>query len=87
LKKRFDIIYVILLVLFLVIAYFIGNAIIKGILLLLFSGVLIINTVVKLWQKKNDKFRARFMFGILLFLEVILALGAVFVIISGILGS
>jgi hypothetical protein len=85
LKRRYDVIHGIILILFLVIAIFIGNAIIKGILLLLFSGVLIFNTVVKLIQKKDDGFKDKFFYGILLFLDVILALLALFVIVSAIL--
>lgn len=83
-KKRYELLLAVVLVLFLVIAYFIGNAIIKGILLLLFSGALIFSTAMKLRMKKDDKFRDKFFYGILLFLDVILALGAVFVIVTGI---
>lgn len=81
-KRRYDITHAVILVLFLIIANFIGNAIIKGILLLLFSGVLIFNTVVKLKVKKDDKFRDKIFLGILLFLDSVLALGSVYVIIS-----
>lgn len=80
-KNKFDLILAIILVLILTIAVFIGNAVVKGILLLLFSGVLIFNTVSRLKGSPEDKFKRRFFFGILLFLEFVLALSAVIVII------
>jgi len=78
-KRRFELLFAAILVILLVIAFFINNSIIKGILLLLFTGVLIYNTVMKLKGKPEIKFRAKFFYGILLFLEVVLALGAIFV--------
>jgi len=87
LKKRYDVIHAVILVLFLIIASLIGNALIKGILLLLFSGVLIFNTVMKLVIKKDDKFREKYLFGILLFFDLLLAIGAIFVIVTAIFGA
>jgi hypothetical protein len=83
-KRRYDIAHAVILVLFLVIASFIGNALIKGILLLLFSAVLLFNTILTLKMKKNDKFTYKIFYGILLFLDSVLALGAIFVIVSSI---
>lgn len=79
-KRRYDILHAIILVLFLVIANFIGNAMIKGIILLLFSVVLIVNTTLKLKSKKDDKFRGKIFYGILLFLDIVLAIGSITVI-------
>jgi len=84
-KRRYDIIHSVILILFLVIAYFIENAIMKGILLSLFSGVLLFNTVLKLKTKKDDRFRDKIFLGILLFLDCVLLLGSVYVIISAVL--
>ncbi len=84
-KRRYDIVHAIILVLFLVFANFIGNAIVKGLLLLLFSTVLIINTIVKLRMKKNDKITDKIFYGILLLLDVVLAVGSIYVIVSAIL--
>lgn len=84
-KKWYDFIHIVILVLLLIIANAIGNSLIKGILLLLFSGVLIFNAVMKLIQKKEDKFREKFLYGILLFMDVILAILSIFVIVSAIL--
>ena len=84
-KRRYDIVHAIILVLFLVLANFIGNAIVKGLLLLLFSTALIINTIVKLKMKKNDKIADKIFYGILLFLDVVLAAGSIYVIVSAIL--
>lgn len=84
-KKWNDFIHIIILVLVLVIANFIGNSLLKGIMLFAFSGLLVFNTVMKLRLKKDDRFKDKFLYGILLFLDVILALLSVFVIVSAIL--
>lgn len=84
-KRRYDITHAVILILFLVVANFLGNAIIKGILLLLFSGVLVFNTVMKLKQKKENKFTDKILLGLLLFFDSILVLGSVFVIVSAIM--
>lgn len=86
-EKRYDIIHAVILVLFLVVAVFIGNAIVKGILLLLFSGVLIFSTIIKLMKKKDDKIKGKIFYGILLFLDSMLALSSVFVIASAIVDT
>ncbi len=80
-KRRYDVFYVVILLLFLVIANFIGNAIIKGVLLLLFSLGLIWNTAMKLQEKIKAKQRSRIFYWILLLGDVILAIAAVAVII------
>lgn len=56
----------------------------KGILLLLLSGVLVFNTILKLKTKKEDKFREKIFLGILLFLNSVLLLGSVYIIVSAI---
>jgi hypothetical protein len=84
-KRRYDITHAVILILFLVVANFLGNAIIKGILLLLFSGILVFNTVMKLKQKKENKFTDKILLGLLLFFDSILVLGSVFVIVSAIM--
>lgn len=81
-KRIYDVAHAILLVLFLVIANFVSNAIIQGVFLLLFSVILIVNTVFKLISKKDDKFKGKIFYGILLFLDAVLAVGAIFVIIT-----
>jgi hypothetical protein len=78
--RRYDILHAIILLLFLIIANFIGNAIIKGILLLLFSSILMINTTMKLVSKKNGKLRSKFFYCVLLLLDVILAAASIYVI-------
>lgn len=84
-KRRYDVVHAIILVLFLVIADFLRNELLKGVLLLLFSVILIVNTVLKL-KTKSDKFRGKIFYGILLFLDTVLAIGAIYVIASAITG-
>ncbi len=81
-KRRYDITHAVILILILVVAYFIGNTIIRGILLLLFSVILVWNTVAKLRMKKEDRFTDKIFLGILLFLDSILVLGSVYIIVS-----
>lgn len=83
-KRRYDVVYVVILLLFLVIASFIGNAIIKGIMLLLFSAALIFSTVLKLKEQQKEKVKSRIFYVVLLFLEVVLAFGATATIIMAI---
>ncbi len=80
-KRRYDVIFVAILLLLLVIANFIGNAIVKGILLLLFSLCLILNTVMKLLENRKAKLGSRIFYGVLLLLDVVLAIAAIAVII------
>lgn len=84
-KKHWDLIQALILVSFLVIAILIGNMILRGVLLLLFSTILIINTIIALKSKADDKFSLKFFYGILLFLEFVLAFSSLFVIISSII--
>ena len=86
-NRRYDILHAIILILFLVVANFVGNAMMKGVLLFLFSAVLIINTVMKFKMKKDDKFKSKFFYGILLFLEVMLAVGSIFVMVSSFIAA
>lgn len=84
-KRWYDIIYAVILILILIIAALIGNAIISGVLLLLFSTILIINTLYKLCNKKGDNFKYKVFLIALLLLDVVLAVGAIIVVINGML--
>lgn len=75
----------IILVLFLVIAYLLDNELIKGILLFLFTGVLIGNTIYRLKTGKAGKLRSKVFYGVILFLNSVLAIGAFTVIIMAII--
>ncbi len=78
--KRYDIAQTVILALLLAFAVAIGNVIIKGILLLLFSGLMIINIINILKKKREDKYIARVLYGLLLFLVSILALTSIYMI-------
>jgi hypothetical protein len=86
-KRRYDIVHVIILLAFLVIANFVGNAVIKGVLLFLFASVLIVNTALKLRTKMKDKVSEQIFYWVLLILDVILAIGAIVVIITSAFGN
>lgn len=86
-KRWNDFIPAVVLILFLAIAYVIGNAIVKGIILLVFAAFLIVSTVLKLLGKKENRFRDKFFYGILLFLEIVLAFGAILVIVTAMIGA
>ena len=82
-KRWYDVLYAVILIMILIIAFLIGNAIISGVLLLLFSAILIINTSYKLSRKKGDNFKYKaFLIGLLL-LDIVLAFSAVIVVING----
>ena len=83
-KRKYDFLHTIILISFLIVACFIENAIIKGILLLLFSSVLFGNTVIKLITKKNDKLSVKFFYGVLLFLDTILTVVSIYVIVTAV---
>jgi hypothetical protein len=76
-----------ILLVFLVIANFVGNAVFKGVLLLLFAAVLIVNTVLKLKTKMNDKIGGQIFYWVLLILDIILAVCAIVVIVMSVLGN
>lgn len=83
-KRWYDLIYAVILVMILIIAFLIGNSIISGVLLLLFSAILIINTSYQLSRKKGDKIKYKvFLIGLLL-VDLVLAASAVIVVINGI---
>lgn len=86
-KRRYDIVHAVILLLFLVIANFVGNAVVKGVVLLLFASVLIGNTALKLRSKKDDKLGEQIFYWILLILDIILAIGAIIVIITSAFGN
>ncbi len=81
-KRRYDAISTTILLLLLILTIFIGNAVIKGIVLLLFSSYLIFSTALKLKEKWKGKLGDRIFFGLLLLLNVILAIAAIAVIFS-----
>ena len=81
-KRRYDLVHAIILLSFLVIANFLGNAVIKGVLLLLFAVVLIVNTALKLKSKRKEKIGEQIFYWVLLVLDSILAIGAVICIIT-----
>lgn len=84
-KRRFDVLIVAILLLFLIIATFVGNAFAKGILLLLFSSCLIWNTVAKLLELKKEKIRRQIFYVILLLFNILLAISAIAVIVQAVL--
>ena len=86
-KRRYDIVHAIMLVFFLIIANFVGDAVVKGVLLLLFAAVLIVNTVLKLKAKINDKIGGQIFYWVLLILDIILAVCAIIVIVISALGN
>ena len=86
-KRRYDIIHAVILLSFLFIANYIGNAVIKGVVLLLFASVLIGNTALKLKTKMGEKIGEQIFYWVLLILDMILAIGALIVIITGALGN
>jgi hypothetical protein len=83
-KRWYDALSAIILLLILVITIFIGNALIKGIVLLSFSFYLIFNTAKKLKDKWKSKLGTRIFFGILLLFDIMLAIAAIAVIISAV---
>lgn len=86
-KRQYDVLHAIILVAFLLLAGFIWNAVIRGIILLLFSVVLTINTAFKLKSKLKEKLSDKLFYGVLLLLDLLLFLGAIVVIISEIAGG
>ena len=86
-KRRYDIVHVVILLSFLVIANFVGNAVIKGIMLFLFAAVLIVNTAFKLRLKMGDKLSEQIFYWVLLILDIILAIGAIIVIFTAMFGN
>ncbi len=85
-KKRYDMIQVAVLLVVLVLAVVSNNAVIRGLTLFVFSAALIVNTLWKLFAMKNEKLIRQLLYGILLFVELILAIGAVFAVVTAILG-
>lgn len=86
-KRQYDVLHAIILLAFLLLAGFIPNAVIRGLMLLLFSTVLTINTAFKLKSKLKEKLSDKLFYGVLLFLDLLLFLGAMVVIISAIAGK
>jgi hypothetical protein len=86
-KRRYDIMHAAILLVFLVIANFVGSAVVKGVLLLLFAAALIVNTILKLKTKMNDKIGGQIFYWVLLILDIILAVCAIVVIVMSVLGT
>lgn len=84
-KKRFDILLAVLLVLFLVAAVFINSILIRGIMLLMFSLILIANTLWSLLLSMKGKVKDVVIYSILLFFETALAIGSILVIVNTVL--
>jgi hypothetical protein len=84
-KILIDLLYSAILISILLIAYFIGNAIVTGLLLFVFSVVLGVNTALKLKNNMEGKFRAKFLYSLLLFLDIVLAVSSLFVVITAII--
>jgi hypothetical protein len=76
-----------ILLIFLVIANFVGNEVVKGVLLLMFAAVLIVNNILKLKTKMNDKIGGQIFYWVLLILDIILAVCAIVVIVISALGN
>jgi hypothetical protein len=83
-KRRYDIIHAFILVGILILSNFIHNDIAKGILLLLFAIVLIINTANRFITKVENK-KDKVLYGVLLLLDCVLAAGAIYVIVVSII--
>lgn len=81
-KILLDLIYSVILLVILLIAYLIGNAIVTGILLFVFSVILGFNTAIKLKNSMDGKFQAKFLYSLLLFLDIVLAVSSMFVVIT-----
>jgi hypothetical protein len=80
-ERRRNIAQAVILILFLTLAILIGNAIAKGILLFLFSAGMIFNIITILKKKKDDKYIAKVLYGLLLFLTSVLALASVYMVV------
>jgi hypothetical protein len=79
------VVHLLIMVLLLVIAGVVENELLKGILLFLFSGALIGNTIYRLIVGKEDRLRSKVFYSVILFFYSILAIGACSVIIMAIL--
>jgi hypothetical protein len=86
-ERRYDLIHAVLLVLFLFVANHIDNAVIKGILLLIFSMILAINNILNLKMKNKNTRSDQYFYGGLLILDCILMVSAALVIISTLIGT
>lgn len=75
----------IILVLLLVIACLLNNELVKGILLFLFAGVLIGNTIYRLKIGKTGKLRSKVFYSVILFFESLLTIGAISVIVMAVI--
>jgi len=84
-RRRHDLTKSVILALLLACAVLIGNVIIKSILLLLFSGIFIFHILSILKMKKEDKYIARVLYGLLLFLVSVLALTSIYMIATSII--
>ncbi|MGB4659691.1 MAG: hypothetical protein WBI07_10945 [Mobilitalea sp.] len=83
-ERRYDIIHAIILVGILILSNLIHNDILKGMLLLAFAIVLIINTASRFITKDENK-KDKVLYGVLLLLDCVLAAGAIYVIVVSII--
>ncbi len=86
-RKRRELTQSVILAVTLIFSVLISNLIIKGILLLIFSGILIFNILSILKKDREDKYIARVLYGLLLFLVSVLALASVYMIITSFVES
>jgi hypothetical protein len=84
-RRQYDILHAIILLLFLVIANLIGNTIVEGIMLLFFSAALFFNIILRFKSKKNDKLKYKILSSVLLLLVVALTVSSVYVIVISII--
>lgn len=81
-KILIDSLYAVILIGILLLAYFIGNPIVSGILLFVFSVVLGVSTAIKLKNSMEGRFRAKFLYSLLLFLDIVLTVSSLFAVIT-----
>jgi len=83
-KKRIliDLLYTVILIGILLLAYIIKNSIARGILLFVFSVILGVNSGLKLKDKIGSKICVTVLYGFLLFFNIILAVSSLYVVIT-----
>lgn len=84
-RRRQELAQAVILTLLLAGAVLVSNVMIKGVLLLLFSSIFIFNILSILKVKREDKYIARVLYGLLLFLVSVLALTSIYMIITSII--
>jgi len=82
-ERKYDIIHAVILIGILALSNLIHNDIVKGILFFVFAVVLIINTANRFITKDENK-KDKALYGVLLFLDCVLAAGSIYVIVVSI---